>query len=106
MRQRRCRRIVSRLRCVLCIPCASLRCGTVQFSPEPIEPPARRRVLPPGLLLCVWSLQVFTHFATRPPARPREENDVLDERMTLMILAWTVGTVCIATLVLSALSLA
>jgi len=54
----------------------------------------------------VWSLQVFTHFATRPPARPREENDVLDERMTLMILAWTVGTVCIATLVLSALSLA
>jgi hypothetical protein len=39
-------------------------------------------------------------------ARSREENDVLDERTTLKILGWTVGTVCIGTLVLSALSLA
>jgi hypothetical protein len=31
---------------------------------------------------------------------------LLDEKMTLVILGWTVGTVCIGTLVLSALSLA
>jgi hypothetical protein len=30
---------------------------------------------------------------------------MLDERLTLRILSWTVGTVCIGTLVLSALSL-
>ena len=30
---------------------------------------------------------------------------MLDERRTLTILSWTLGTVCIATLVLSALSL-
>jgi hypothetical protein len=30
---------------------------------------------------------------------------MLDERQTLTILSWTVGTVCIGTLVLSALSL-
>ena len=30
---------------------------------------------------------------------------MLDERQTLMILGWTVGTVCIGTLILSALSL-
>jgi hypothetical protein len=30
---------------------------------------------------------------------------MLDERLTLRILGWTVGTMCIGTLVLSALSL-
>jgi hypothetical protein len=30
---------------------------------------------------------------------------MLDERQTLTILSWTLGTVCIGTLVLSALSL-
>jgi hypothetical protein len=30
---------------------------------------------------------------------------MLDERRTLKILSWTLGTVCIGTLVLSALSL-
>jgi hypothetical protein len=30
---------------------------------------------------------------------------MLDERQTLRILGWTLGTVCIGTLVLSALSL-
>ena len=30
---------------------------------------------------------------------------MLDEHMTLTILGWTLGTVCIGTLVLSALSL-
>jgi hypothetical protein len=32
-------------------------------------------------------------------------NSMLDERQTMRILSWTVGTVCIGTLLLSALSL-
>jgi len=59
------------------------------------------------LLRRVRSLQVFTRFCDEAAAcGSREENAVLDERTTLTILGWTVGTVCIATLVLSALSLA
>src|SRR5262249_24415577 len=37
--------------------------------------------------------------------RSQQGELMLDERQTLTILSWTVGTVCIGTLVLSALSL-
>jgi hypothetical protein len=47
----------------------------------------------------------FKRVAALPASRSREGKHMLDERLTLRILGWTVGTMCIGTLVLSALSL-
>jgi hypothetical protein len=41
--------------------------------------------------------------ATRPACAP--EVYMLDERQTLAILAWTLGSTCLGTMLLSALSL-
>lgn len=59
-----------------------------------------------AFISCVPTLPCVSCAVARPSARrSRRGHLMLDERQTLTILSWTLGTVCIGTLVLSALSL-
>jgi hypothetical protein len=57
-------------------------------------------------LVALRALPCVSMRCGEPPARRSQREDLmLNERQTLTILGWTLGTVCIGTLVLSALSL-
>jgi hypothetical protein len=68
------------------------------------ENPLNHASAPAFHLVRTCSFPRSNGFAAADPTTAHGEL-MLDERMTLTILSWTVGTVCIGTLVLSALSL-
>ena len=106
MRQRRRCEIVSRARNdpMRSFRVASLRNRFVAlFADNPIEPISSARVFP--LRLCVSPVPLDALRRNRQLGGVRKGRPMLDERRTLTILGWTLGSVCIGTLILSALSL-